>query len=223
MTEKQYLWEDLVALIPLSIMMSWTGSNPKLTDTLPIDSPMKAPVLISVIGLTLIELAFQVFYLISIQKQPFYFKPKLVGEYTIAGTNIMCYETAVLFWVSNYQYLATAVAFSVAKPFRKQIWTNWPYTVAIIGILGLNTAVLWVPYVNELAEFFLLAPFELISHDGLLAVDYFTYRYCVLLGIIINTAVTFVWERVLIAYLEKEFEKLEKEMQKFKINLISLN
>jgi hypothetical protein len=58
MTEKQYLWEDLVALIPLSIMMSWTGSNPKLTDTLPIDSPMKAPVLISVIGLTLIELAF---------------------------------------------------------------------------------------------------------------------------------------------------------------------
>lgn len=59
----------------------------------------------------------------------------------------------------------------------------------------------------------------------MLAVDYFSYRYWVLLGIIINTAVTFVWERVLIAYLEKLFERkdsakrddeFEKKMEEFK-------
>lgn len=58
LSEAQYLWQDIIALIPLSIFMSWTGSASELANQLPVESPMKPPVLISMIGLTLIELFF---------------------------------------------------------------------------------------------------------------------------------------------------------------------
>lgn len=48
MTNNGYLWEDIMALVPLSIMMSWTGSNPHLTKHLPTASLMYVPVFVSV-------------------------------------------------------------------------------------------------------------------------------------------------------------------------------
>lgn len=94
------------------------------------------------------------------------YKPAtLTGEYTISGDNISCYETTALFWLSNYQYLFSAVAFSVAAPFRKEIWTNWIYSVCILGILGLSLAVHFIDHKNVVAEFFSVSRFELVSYD----------------------------------------------------------
>ena len=45
------------------------------------------------------------------------------------------FEGTALFYVANFQYLMTAIAFSIAKPFRKPIWTNWPYMFSILFIL----------------------------------------------------------------------------------------
>jgi cation-transporting ATPase 13A3/4/5 len=109
----------------------------------------------------------------------------------------------VLFFVSNFQYLCAAISFSVAYPFRKQIWTNVPYLLVIIAILAMDLAVLWLPYTNPISEFFIFAPFELISHDGELSVDYFHYRYWILLGVVLNCIITLCFERLLVSYLEK--------------------
>jgi cation-transporting ATPase 13A3/4/5 len=151
LTDKDFLYADIVALVPLSIMMAWTGANPKLTEHLPTASLMYLPVIISVVGSTLIQLGFQVFFFLHVKKQPFYFEPKLAGEYTIAGDNIMSYQATVLFWVSNFQFLSTAIAFSIAYPFRKQIWTNVPYLLVIIAVLAMDLAVLWLPYTNVIS------------------------------------------------------------------------
>jgi hypothetical protein len=48
LTDHQFLYIDLVALIPLSIFSAWTGPYPTLNDNLPTATLFYAPVLLSV-------------------------------------------------------------------------------------------------------------------------------------------------------------------------------
>ena len=98
----------------------------------------------------------------------------------------------------------TAIAFSNAKPHRKAIYTNTPFFLSIIFMLLLDTAFVFMPNpgvslatqntggTNWLANFFLLEPFYL---DG---VSYYSYRYFIAGGIVINSFVTLVFEKLLI-------------------------
>lgn len=111
------------------------------------------------------------------RSRPFYTPGENIGEFTIGGTKIISYEDTVLFLISNFQYVVTAIAFSNAKPHRKEIYTNKPFFLSIIFILMLDTTFVFMtnPGVslltqntdgtNWLANFFLLEPFYL-SYDG---------------------------------------------------------
>jgi len=72
------------------------------------------------------------------------------------------------------------------------------YFVSIIGILTLSLVVHFIDHKNVIADFFSISRFELVSYDTLLAVNFYNYRWWVFIGAVINTAVNFVWERVLI-------------------------
>jgi len=54
LTDHQFLYIDLVALIPLSIFSAWTGPYPTLNKNLPTATLFYAPVLISVLVSSLI-------------------------------------------------------------------------------------------------------------------------------------------------------------------------
>lgn len=58
LNDTQFLYADLIALVPLSIMMAWTGANSKLNEHLPLASLMYFPVAVSMIGSILIQLCF---------------------------------------------------------------------------------------------------------------------------------------------------------------------
>ncbi len=58
LTDHQFLYIDLVALIPLSIFSAWTGPYPKLNKHLPTATLFYQPVLISVISSSLVQLVF---------------------------------------------------------------------------------------------------------------------------------------------------------------------
>jgi len=47
--------------------------------------------------------------------------------------------------ISIFQYVVTAIAFSVAKPFRKPIYTNIPFLVSIILISIVNCLFVFLP------------------------------------------------------------------------------
>jgi len=67
-TDMQFLYIDLVALIPLSVMQAWTGSHYKLTKDVPTATLFYYPVLLSVCVSTLIQAAFQMFFYVNIQR-----------------------------------------------------------------------------------------------------------------------------------------------------------
>lgn len=139
------------------------------------------------------------FFFFNVRQQPFYTPSETVGKDTIAGSNIISYEDTVLFLVSIFQYVMTAIAFSVAKPFRKPITSNIPFTLSIVFILSINFCFLFLPNHNVdaqntqgsnwLANFFLLEPF---TYEG---VSYYTYRLYLFLGIVVNSVITLVFEK----------------------------
>ena len=101
----------------------------------------------------------------------------------------------------------TAIAFSNAKPHRKDIFTNKPFFLSIIAILSLDIALVFMPNPgvsletqntggsNWLCNFFLIEPFYL---DG---VSYYGYRLFIAAGILINSVVTITFEKWLIVIL----------------------
>ena len=54
LTDTQFLYIDLVALVPLSVVQSWTGSYHRLTRDVPTATLFYFPVLLSVVVSSLI-------------------------------------------------------------------------------------------------------------------------------------------------------------------------
>ena len=115
-------------------------------------------------------------------------------------------------------------SFSIAHPFRKQIWTNPLYFIMLLFIFACDLTFVWLPYDNIFATWFILAPYELISTDGLLSQSYFNYRIYMMILIVINSASTFCFERYFVQYLEKLYLERDREkMHKdFEANMIKL-
>jgi len=67
-TDTQFLYIDLIALVPLSIFQAWTGSYHKLTKDIPTSTLFYYPVLTSVIVSTFIQLAFQFFFFFNVRQ-----------------------------------------------------------------------------------------------------------------------------------------------------------
>lgn len=128
----------------------------------------------------------------------------------------LSYEGTVLFMVANFQYLATCMSFSIAKPFRKEIWTNYPFLFCVIFIFSFNILVLFLPsksYVST--EFDLLA---FVAKDG---TSYYIYKYWIALGIALNSILTYVSEKTIVNIYTRRYDakmKLAKQ-EKFLVEM----
>jgi len=203
-TDAQFLYIDLIALVPLSIFQAWTGSYHKLTKDIPTSTLFYYPVLTSVIVAALIQLSFQVFFFFNIRQQPFY-RPV---DPSIAkfGSPQSGYEGNVLFYVANFQYLVTAISFSIAKPFRKQIWTNFPYMFSIASILIIDVLILFLPNDSWLPKLFNILPF--VDEDT--GESYNNYKAWIALGILLNCILTYAAEKCIITSMTRKADKIGK-------------
>lgn len=177
---------------------------------MPTDTLFYGPVLISVGVSSLIQLAFQVFYFLNVQNTPFYVPPFNDGGDTITTINVVSYESTVLFYIANFQYLVTCIAFSISKPFRKELWTNRPYFLSVILLVIFNSVDLFVPGNAPVINFFSCLPF--VSQAG---VTYYQYRYFIAVGILINSIVTYVAEKLIIEQVTKRFDR-NKERRRYR-------
>lgn len=82
-SDHEFLYIDLVALLPLCIFSAWTGAYPRLTKHVPTATLFYFPVLVSVMVSGLIQLAFQVYFFINVQQQSFYKPPWDIGDGTL--------------------------------------------------------------------------------------------------------------------------------------------
>mmetsp|Transcript_7294 Transcript_7294/g.6611 ORF Transcript_7294/g.6611 Transcript_7294/m.6611 type:complete len:145 (+) Transcript_7294:787-1221(+) len=63
----------------------------------------------------------------SFYKTPQQLHPGSNDEYEL----IFSYDSTTIFLFSNFQYIATVLAFSIGKPFRKEFYTNAKFTICV--------------------------------------------------------------------------------------------
>lgn len=190
-TDAQFLYIDLVALVPLSIVQAWTGSYEKLTKEVPTATLFYFPVLLSVVVSSLIQFAFQIFFFFNVRKQSFYV-PIDPTTLDFDSPNYS-YEETVLFMVANYQYLVTCIAFSISKPFRKSIYTNYAFFFCVIFLTVFNALCIFLPGDSGIPSTFNLLPFT--TPDG---TEHLKYKYWIFLGVVVNGLLTYFAERLIV-------------------------
>jgi cation-transporting ATPase 13A2 len=184
LTDPQFLYIDLFILIPLSIFMGQTESYKTLTPHLRAGSLLSLPVLTSVIGSVLIQAGFQVFIFFYVRTWKEFYKPFEPKD----EDDKMCYENTSVVFISNFQYLITCMVFSISKPFRQPIYTNLWFTLSLVLLFAMNlySVMSSDPFITSLLDY---------EQDVS-----FNFRIQCLLLIVVNSLLTYGYERVVVWY-----------------------
>lgn len=151
LSDLQFLIIDLFTILPLAIAMCYTGPYHKLSKRQPTATLISSPVLASVIGQTIIQIGFQLvsYYLLYLQD----FYTQLDPSDNIEE-NYYCYENTTLFLISNFQYLAICIVFSIGKPWKKPAYTNIYLTVVFCVLMAFSVYIIvypaeWARYITD--------------------------------------------------------------------------
>ena len=131
LSENQFLSVDIFIIIPLAFFIPATGPYKNLTKHHPTDSLISYPVISSILSQTIIALAFQIgaHYLLVFMIKDY----DNICEPDSDNTDILaCPDNTSVFLISNMQYLITAFAFSISKPFKSPIYTNFYLTFFMV-------------------------------------------------------------------------------------------
>ncbi|KAG7114896.1 cation-transporting ATPase like protein [Verticillium longisporum] len=131
----QFLFIDLLLILPIAIFMGWAGPYPVLYKKRPTANLVSRKVLIPLLGQMLICIAIQATVYIAVREQPWYIPPKVRHD----KSNIKNSENTVLFLVSCFEYILAGVVLNAGPPFRQKALKNWPFlaTIAITLLLTL--------------------------------------------------------------------------------------
>ena len=143
-------------------------------------------------------------------------------EYIVGGMikeHEVSFENTVLFYITSFQYLMTSLAFSIARPFKKPIYTNTPLMISILIVLTCDVCLLLVPPSNRV---FFTMFHDLSFEKG--GVTYYNYKWLVFAGVVLNSLITFVAEKCIVKKVQamadkrkhaKNIANFHQEMQEF--------
>jgi magnesium-transporting ATPase (P-type) len=153
-TDSQFLFQDLVLIMPLALTMGRTGCQPRLSRHEPPVRLASFYVCLSMALQSLVQAGFQLAAIYVLDQQD---SMKNQSLDTACHWNTPCPAATVLFHVVNLQYIWSAIAFNIGHPFR-QPWTRngaFRSTVVLLLILCL---VMMQPIAPTLERVFGLAP-----------------------------------------------------------------
>uniref|UniRef100_A0A8D2LHB1 Cation-transporting ATPase n=1 Tax=Varanus komodoensis TaxID=61221 RepID=A0A8D2LHB1_VARKO len=130
--DAQYLFIDVAVILSLAFTMSLNGAWKELVPRRPPSSLVSPQLLLSVLTQILLALSFQVGAFLLVQGQPWYQQGAPAGaggrsHWPAADDDedsVRSFENTTLFYVSCFQYVAVALAFSKGRPFRQPPRTN---------------------------------------------------------------------------------------------------
>lgn len=116
----QFLFIDVLLILPIAIFMGWAGPAPKLCQKRPTADLVSRKVLTPLIGLMMLCIAFQAIAYVTVKEQPWYIPPKIKHE----KSNIKNSENTALFLTSCFEYVFSGVVLNAGPPFRQRISQN---------------------------------------------------------------------------------------------------
>lgn len=135
----QFLYIDLLLIIPIAIFMSWCKPYHKLAKKRPSANLVSPKILVPMLVSILICIVFQVVPWMLVQKKSWYVKPIVGGDDAVESS-----DNTVLFFVSNFQYILTAVVLSIGPPYREPMAKNKGFIVDILLSVLMSVALMFV-------------------------------------------------------------------------------
>ncbi|EAR98775.2 E1-E2 ATPase family protein (macronuclear) [Tetrahymena thermophila SB210] len=218
--DMQFLYWDIVIIIPLAFLMGLTDSYPSLSKQVPGSNLVSFPVLISVIGMTLLNGGFQVIMFFVLRAQSWYMSVQDAHDYLDDLDNEdarkSCYESTTLFFFTNFQYISTCIAFSIGKPFKKEFFTNKWFTITLVFITLLSFYVQLIP--DSFTRSFLNI-FEEVKLENQPAQSEMPFNFLlVILGISIASAiVNILFEKFVVRKISLVVKKKKEQKTNFSI------
>ena len=126
LNDYQFFFIDILLVFPLEVFLAIQKPSSELTYHYVNSNLFSFPILTSVITHSIIELAFQLgsFYILR-----HYFPWNHHCGFDEDDWPNSCHANTILFLISLYQFFAIALSFIVTKPFKKDLYTNWPYLI----------------------------------------------------------------------------------------------
>ncbi|CAJ2507776.1 Uu.00g089620.m01.CDS01 [Anthostomella pinea] len=137
----QFLFIDVLLILPLAIFMGWSGPSPVLSKKRPTADLVSRKVLTPLLGQMSICILIQAAAWIIVRKQDWYIPPHVNPE----KSNIKNSENTALFLMSCFEYIFIAVVMSAGRPFRQPMSQNWPFMGTILAALVLTAYMVFTP------------------------------------------------------------------------------
>uniref|UniRef100_A0A8C0T9V4 ATPase 13A3 n=1 Tax=Canis lupus familiaris TaxID=9615 RepID=A0A8C0T9V4_CANLF len=147
----QFLFIDLAIILVVVFTMSLNPAWKELVAQRPPSGLISGALLFSVLSQIIICIGFQSLGFFWVKQQPWYevWHPQsdacnttrslywnssshLYNETELDTRNIQNYENTTVFFISSFQYLIVAIAFSKGKPFRQPCYKNYFFVVSVI-------------------------------------------------------------------------------------------
>ncbi|XP_071110416.1 polyamine-transporting ATPase 13A3-like isoform X1 [Haliotis cracherodii] len=141
LSDFEFLYIDLVITTTIAVLMGYTGPYHKLVRKKPPGSLVKVSNLLSIIMQVLLVGGMQVSAYFYLRSQSWYEEPPPSKDLE----NVQSWESTVIFLVSSYMYISVAFCFSKGPPFRKPIYTNYPFLISMMFLFGFSTFLLLLP------------------------------------------------------------------------------
>jgi len=149
LTDFQFLYIDLFLITTLGITFGYTEAYPKLARHPPLISLMCLAPILSFVLNTMIIAGFQVFFYHIVQKASWFTAWEDDPE---EDYDYQSYENAVVFLISMYQYIILAIVFAKGKPYRKTMFSNYPFMINLAVLIGVSVWINVYP-TDPVAEF----------------------------------------------------------------------
>ncbi|KAK1237514.1 hypothetical protein MKX08_003139, partial [Trichoderma sp. CBMAI-0020] len=130
----QFLFIDLLLILPIAVFMGWAGPAEKLCRKRPTADLVSRKVLVPLLGLMGVSIVIQAIAYITVREQPWYLPPEIShDESSIKGS-----DNTALFLVSCFEYIFSGVILNAGPPFRHSLWENWPFVTTIMLSLAVT-------------------------------------------------------------------------------------
>lgn len=128
--DSQFLFIDLLLIVPIAVFMGWSGPAPTLHRKRPTADLVSRKVLTPLLGMMAVCIAIQATAYVTVKQQPWYKPPKIVYD----KPNIKNSENTALFLTSLFEYVFSAVVLNAGPPFRERTAKNCKLTPPSISI-----------------------------------------------------------------------------------------
>ncbi|KAH6658377.1 hypothetical protein BKA67DRAFT_656572 [Truncatella angustata] len=137
----QFLFIDVLLILPIAIFMGWSGPYPVLSRKRPTADLVSRKVLTPLLGQILICISIQAVAFLLVREQEWFIPPHINPE----KSNIKNSENTALFLVSCFEYTLVGVVLMAGKPFRQPMWQNYPFVATIAVALAINIYMVLAP------------------------------------------------------------------------------